>query len=277
MGSIVGRYANRIAHAQFEIDNVTHSLTTNSGKHHIHGGGRGEGFAWQVWEAHPLREKRAVGVELRLISPDGQAGFPGRLEVTVVYKLTDDNRLIMEYTAVTDKATHINLTNHAYWNLAGADSGTTVAAHRLILNAEQYLPCDKDKMPTGAIRSVAATPMDFTKSQAVGARAAETGVGCYDHCYVLKKSAGEELSLCAQLSDLQSGRTMKVYTTQPGVQLYTGNPCGLCLETQHFPNSPNEPVFPSTLLRPGEKFYQITIHEFSADSAAGCASADPSP
>jgi len=261
-GSVVGRYANRIADAKFTIDGVDCSLAKNAGKHHIHGGGRNEGFAWQVWKGQAICETDAVGVRLTLRSPHGQAGFPGTLDVTVTYELTADNRLIMHYIATTDRPTHVNLTNHAYWNLAGADSGKDVAAHRLTINADRYLLADESKMPTGEIGDVQGTAMDFTGFHPIGEHAAETDYGYYDHCYVLKKTPNEKMSLCARVTEPTSGRTMTVYTTQPGVQLYNGNPLGLCLETQHFPNSPNEPSFPSTLLRPDEKFEETTIHHF---------------
>jgi aldose 1-epimerase len=201
-------------------------------------------------------------VQLELVSPDGQAGFPGRLDVTVTYKLTADSRLIMDYTATTDRPTHVNLTNHAYWNLAGADSGDDVLAHRLTLNADHYLPSDKTKMPTGEIRSVKGTAMDFTRPRTVGSQVTETDFGYYDHCYVLNKPSNERLSFCARVVEPESGRVMTVYTTQPGVQLFTGNRRGLCLETQHYPNAPNEPAFPSTLLRPGERLHETTVHQF---------------
>jgi len=263
LGSVVGRFANRIANARFVIDGVTHEVVRNAGRHHIHGGGRKDGFAWQVWKGRPIREDDAVGVRLTLVSPDGQAGFPGRLEVTVIYKLTADNRLIMDYTATTDKPTHVNLTNHAYWNLAGADSGSDVFGHRLTLNAAHYLPGGKVKMPTGEIAEVADTAMDFRQPRTIGSRAAETAYGYYDHCYVLTTTASQRLTFCARVEEPGTGRVMTVHTSQPGVQLYTGNRRGLCLETQHFPNSPNEPEFPSTLLRPGRRFHETTVHRFS--------------
>jgi aldose 1-epimerase len=263
-GSVVGRFANRIANARFTLDGVEYRVVANAGKHHIHGGGRNEAFHWLVWKARPIEEEKAVGVELSLVSPDGQAGFPGRLEATVVYQLTADNRLIIDYTARTDKPTHVNLTNHAYWNLTGADSGE-VMDHVLTLNADRYLPGDAVKMPTGEIRPVKDTPMDFTGPRTIGSRVAQTDYGCYDHCYVLTKRPGERLSFCARVFEPTSGRVMEVETTQPGVQLYTGNRKGLCLETQHFPNSPNEPKFPTTVLRPGETFHEVTIHKFGTE------------
>ncbi len=263
-GSVVGRFANRIANAQFTIDNVEHKLTPNAGKHHIHGGGREEGFAWQVWKGQPVEEEGSAGVKLTLVSPDGQAGFPGQLKATVTYKLTKDNVLIMDYTAKTDRPTHVNLTNHAYWNLAGADSGD-VLGHVLTLNADRFLPSDKVKMPTGEIRGVEGSEMDFTEPKPIGSRVEQTERGYYDHCYVLNKEPGERLSLCARVVEPRTGRVMEVRTTQPGVQLYTGNRNGFCLETQHYPNAPNEPKFPSTLLCPGETYHEVTIHHFSTE------------
>lgn len=261
-GSVVGRYANRIANASFTIDGTAYKLEANAKQHHIHGGGRENGFAWQVWQAEPIRDKGTAGVRLTLNSPDGQAGFPGNLRVTVDYKVTTNNRLIMDYTATTDKPTHVNLTNHAYWNLCGADSGHTVMEHRLTLNADRFLAADKDKMPTGEITEVEETPMDFRTPRSIGSLVDKTDYGCYDHCYVLNRKTDGVLSLCARVEEPRSGRVMTVWTTQPGVQLYTGNKNGLCLETQHFPNSPNEPAFPSTLLRPGETFRETTMHAF---------------
>ncbi len=261
LGSIVGRFANRIASARFTLDGTEHRLVANAGKHHIHGGGREHAFHWQVWTAQPIIDAQSVGVRLSLVSPDGQAGYPGRLEVTVEYRLTAKNELVMDYTARTDKPTHVNLTNHAYWNLAGAGSGD-IFGHVLELQAEAYLPSDKTKMPTGEVRSVQGTPMSFTEPRTVGSRLDQLDGRQYDHCYVLEKS-GERLSLAARVVEPVSGRVMEVFTTQPGVQLYTGNRQGLCLETQHYPNAPNEPSFPSTVLRPGETFHEVTIHRFS--------------
>jgi len=261
-GSVVGRFANRIAGARFTLDGVEHQVTPNAGEHHIHGGGRQDAFHWQVWKGRAIEEENAVGVELSLISPDGQAGYPGRLEVTVVYKLTADDRLVIDYTARTDKPTHVNLTNHAYWNLAGSDA-EDMLGHVLLLNADHYLPSDEAKIPTGEVRPVEGTVMDFTTPKPIGSRLEHVERGCYDHCYVLNKKPGERLSLCARAVEPKSGRVMEVRTTQPGVQLYTGNRRGFCLETQHYPNSPNEPKFPTTVLRPGQTYHEVTIHKFS--------------
>jgi aldose 1-epimerase len=259
LGSVVGRYANRIAGARFVIDGVEYSLERNMGKHHIHGGRRG--FQALVWKAEPWADSQAAGVRLSLVSPDGQAGYPGTLQVQVVYKLSNENELVMDYTATTDKPTHVNLTNHAYWNLAGAES-RDVLGHVLQLEADHYLPADEFLIPTGEIRSVRGTPMDFTRPMTIGSRSDQVPRKHYDDCYVLTKKPTERLSRAAMVTEPQSGRTMEVWTTQPGVQLYTGNRRGLCLETQHFPNAPNEPKFPSTLLRPGETYRQTTIHKF---------------
>jgi aldose 1-epimerase len=276
-GSVVGRYANRIAGARFVLDGAEHPITANAGDNHIHGGRRG--FQKLVWKAVSFEREDGAGVELTHTSPDGHEGYPGNLETTVRYALTDDNRLTMEYTARTDKPTHVNLTNHAYWNLAGAGSGN-VLGHELMLNADRYLTADEKKIPTGELRSVTGTPMDFTAPKRIGARIDQVEGQNYDHCYVLNKKPNERLSLAARVVERTSGRVMEVYTTQPGVQLYTakglsdryrgggasyGPYHGLCLETQHFPDSPNRPTFPSTVLRPGETYREITIHQFSVE------------
>ena len=259
MGTIVGRYANRIAGAKFTLDGVEYALSANAGKNHIHGGR--DGFHTIVWDAEPIEDAEGVGVELRHTSPDGHEGYPGTLAVKLVYKLTDDNQLRMEYTARTDKPTHVNLTNHAFWNLAGAESGD-VLDHVLLLNADHYLPFGEAKIPTGEIRTVKGTCMDFTRPKTIGSRIDQVEGGNYDHCYVLNKEPGRRPSLCARVVEPESGRAMEVCTTQPGVQLYTGNRRGFCLETQHFPDSPNQPQFPSTVLRPGETYHEVTIHKF---------------
>ncbi len=274
-GSVVGRFANRIAGAQFTIDGTVYKVTPNAGANHIHGGR--EGFQNVLWDAEPLRAKDGVGVVLRHISPDGHEGYPGRLDVTVTYKLTDDDALSIEYAAKTDKPTVINLTNHAYWNLAGAGSGD-ILNHVLMINAESYLPSDRQKIPLGDLKDVKGAPMDFTKPEPIGSRISQVEDENYDHCYVLNKKPGEELSLAARVVEPKTGRVMEVFTTQPGVQLYTakglnsklktsrfayGPYHGLCLETQHYPDSPNKPGFPSTILRPGQTFKHTTIYKFS--------------
>ncbi len=274
-GSLVGRYANRIAGAAFEIDGVRYRLTPNAGANHIHGGR--VGFQKIVWRSRPLREPNRVGVELTHVSPDGNEGYPGRLKVTVVYGLTDENQLIMEYRATTDKPTHVNLTNHAYWNLAGAGSGNALD-HVMMINADRYVVADQRRFPTGPIRGVRGTPLDFTTPHRIGARIDQLEGQNYDDCYVLNKPpGGETLVLAARVTEPHSGRVMEVRTTQPGVQFYTakglsdkyqadghayGPYFGFCLETQHFPDSPNQAHFPPTLLRPGETYHQVTVHRF---------------
>ena len=286
-GSVVGRYANRIAGARFPLDGKTVELETNSGKNHIHGGR--ENFARLLWDARPLPADDGPGVELTHTSPDGTAGFPGTLRVKVTYRLTDANELVMAYEATTDKPTVVNLTNHAYWNLAGAGAGD-VLGHILTLDADRYLPVGEGKIPTGDIAPVEGTPMDFRQAKTVGSRIDQVDGQNYDHCYVLAKGEAGRLTLAgapaadrradfaARVVDLASGRVMEVYTSQVGVQLYTakalgprlkggGKPYGpyhgLCLETQHYPDSPNRPDFPSTVLRPGETYREVTIHKFS--------------
>jgi aldose 1-epimerase len=270
----VGRFANRIAGAQFTLDGVVVPVTRNAGKNHIHGGRLG--FQKLVWQARPVQSADSAGVELTHVSPDGNEGYPGTLHVRMLYSLNNDDELRMEYWAETDKPTHVNLTNHAYWNLGGATSGD-VLDHVLLLNADAYLPSDQAKIPQGSPRPVRGTAMDFNSPQTIGARIEQIG-GNYDHCYVLNKERTGQLSLAARAEDPQSGRVMEVSTTQPGVQLYTaqglsdrfragdhayGPYHGFCLETQHFPDSPNRPDFPTTVLRPGEKYHEVTVHRFS--------------
>ncbi len=277
-GSVVGRYANRIAGAEFTLDGKTVEVEANAGKNHIHGGRRN--VSRVLWQARPIRRDASAGVELTHTSPDGHAGFPGTLAVTVRYLVTRQDELIMEYEATTDKPTVVNLTNHAYWNLAGAGSGN-VLGHRLMLNADRYLPFGEGKIPTGELAPVEGTPMDFREPTTVGARIKQVEGENYDHCYVLNKKGaprmGHRMGLAARVVEPASGRVMEVRTTQPGVQLYTakglgprlkggGKPYGpyhgLCLETQHYPDSPNRPAFPSTALRPGETYRETTIHCF---------------
>ena len=276
-GSVVGRYANRIAGAAFPLDGKTVKVEANAGTNHIHGGR--QNFSRILWNAKPIRRRAAAGVELTHTSPDGHAGFPGTLAVTVRYLVTSKNALVMEYEATTDTPTVVNLTNHAYWNLAGAGAGD-VLDHVLTLTADAYLPFGEGKIPTGEIRSVAGTPMDFRQPKTLGSRIENVEGENYDHCYVLKKEGGKGPAVFARVVDPASGRVMEVRTSQPGVQLYTakhlgprykaggkayGPYHGLCLETQHYPDSPNKPDFPSTVLRPGETFKQVTIHRFSVE------------
>ena len=280
-GALCGRVANRIAGGRFSIDGKSYQLATNNGPNHLHGGEKG--FDKKIWKARPIEEKDRVGVELSYVSPDGEEGYPGKLSTTVVYSLNDKNELTIDYKAQSDKPTPINLTNHTYWNLT--DGGKSdVLAERLTLNADRYLPVDETMIPTGEIKPVRGTPMDFTRETAIGERIEQVGgePGGYDHCYVLNKKPGETLSLAARLVDPASGRVMEVFTTEPAIQLYTGNFLdgtlhsrgatfgqrhAVCLETQHYPDSINQPKFPSTLLKPGQTYRHTTVHRFSVAAA----------
>ena len=275
-GSTVGRYANRIEGAKFTLDGTEYKLTANSGKNHIHGG-RSKRFDKVVWKGRSFKNTEEAVVRFTYLSADGDEGFPGNLNCTVTYTLTNRNELKISYEAVTDKPTIVNLTNHSYFNLAGAGS-RDVLAHEVTINADFYTPGDKMLIPTGEIHSVKGTPLDFTEPETIGARIEQlTETRGYDHNYVLKNSDGS-LVLAARVSEPTSGREMTVHTTEPGVQFYTANGMkgvkgkggkiydryyGFCLETQHFPDSPNKPHFPSTVLRPGQKYRTMTIFTFS--------------
>ncbi|MEZ5081985.1 MAG: galactose-1-epimerase [Bacteroidales bacterium] len=272
-GPVVGRYANRIANGKFLLEGKEYDLATNNGPNHLHGGIIN--FSKVIWDAEEIQGDKFVGIELQYLSKDGEEEYPGNLDVTVVYTLTDKNELIIEYTAKTDQATPINLTHHSYFNLAGT-SGKNILDHELFIDADKFVVVDETLIPTGELRDVAGTSMDFRKPATVGSRIAEVEGG-YDHCYVLKNNS--EIKHIAFLFDPFSMRKMDVYTTEPGVQFYSGNfldgslagkngikytkNFGLCLETQHFPDSPNQPSFPNTILRPGEKYEQTTIYSFS--------------
>jgi aldose 1-epimerase len=273
-GCIVGRYGNRIAKARFTIDGVEYRLAANNGQNHIHGGRKS--FDKYVWKAEPVEGPGFVGVKMSHTSPDGDEGYPGQVTASLTYTVNDKNELKLTYEAKTTKPTHVNLTNHAYWNLKGAGPGD-VLGHELTLHADRVLPFDRDLIPTGPPQSVKGTPLDFTTPKTIGARIAQTNGG-YDHCYEINRKPGERLVPAAVVFEPTSGRAMEVSTTQPGVQLYTANGMnmkekdgavryvnhgGFCLETQHYPDSPNHPEFPSTLLRPGETYNEVTVFRFS--------------
>ncbi|MBA3942986.1 MAG: galactose mutarotase [Herpetosiphonaceae bacterium] len=278
-GSMIGRYGNRIAGGQFELDGRLYSLGRNNGSNHLHGGSHG--FHRVIWSAQEHASLNGPGLELTYRSKDGEEGYPGDLSVTVVYTLTDQNALQIDYTATTDAPTIINLTNHSYFNLRGSGD---ILDHELELAATRFLPVDPTLIPTGELRAVHGTPMDFTTSTPIGGRSVAPddqlryGHG-YDHTWVLDKPVGT-LGFAGRVFDPATGRRMEVHTTQPGVQFYGGNlldgsltgkggqsykaHSGLCLETQHFPDSPNQPQFPPTVLRPGETYRQTTIYQFEA-------------
>lgn len=278
-GAIVGRYANRIARGRFTLDGVEYRLAQNNGRNHLHGGERG--FDKVVWSAEPFAHTAVRGVALRYQSADGEEGYPGALTVLVTYALTDNNHLVIDYKATTTLPTPVNLSQHTYWNLAGSHD-TDVLAHELTINASHFTPVDDELVPTGAIASVEATPFDFRTSHAIGERIDDENdqlriAGGYDHNYVLDRS-DDGLGYAATAFEPVTGRIVDVYTTEPGVQLYTGNflgdhirgkggrVCrhrgGFCLETQHFPDSPNQPHFPSTVLRPGRDYRSSTVFTF---------------
>jgi len=277
IGATVGRYANRIAHASFTLDGNTYTLSKNDGDNHLHGG-----FNKRVWTAKDVSGSAGQALELTYLSKDGEEGLPGNLPVKVVYTLTDKNELKIDYSATTDKDTVLNLTNHAYFNLAGQGNGD-VLQQQIMIRADRFTPIDQFSIPTGELRSVKGTPFDFTTATAIGARIDQDdqqlkmGNG-YDHNWVLSNGTPGSLFLGAQAYDPHSGRVLEVLTTEPGIQLYTGNFLdgihgkdgkvynrrnAFCLETQHFPDSPNHPNFPTTELKPGQHFESTTVYKFS--------------
>lgn len=277
-GSLIGRYGNRIAKGQFSLDGSDYQVPVNDGKNALHGGL--SGFDQKIWDAEPFMTDDAVGVKLTYLAKDGEEGYPGDLTVTVCYTLSNDNALIIDYTAVTDKATPLNLTNHTFWNLGGVKSGV-VTDHILKLGASRYLPTDDGLIPTGELASVEGTPLDFRAAKPIGQDIAKITDpwfrGGYDHCLVLDQAEAGAMTFCAFVADPKTGRTMEIDTTEPAVQFYSGNwldgstgidgykyekQTAFCLEAQHYPDSPNQPAFPNTILRPGETYRQTTIHKF---------------
>jgi aldose 1-epimerase len=279
-GAIVGRYGNRMAKGRFSLDGRDYTLPTNNGPNSLHGGT--VGWDQALWDANPFQGKDGPGVVLTHTSPDGDQGYPGTVKAKVTYTLTDDDRLRIEYSATTDKPTVLNVTQHSYFNLS-AGASPDILSHQLMINAAQYTPVDDTLIPTGEIAPVDHTPFDFRTPTAIGARIGDTDVQLtrgkgYDHNFVLTRLHEGDLELAARVEEPTSGRTLEVLTTQPGLQFYSGNfldgtitgkggvkyglRSGFCLETQHFPDSPNHPSFPSTVLRPGETYSSTTVFHF---------------
>ncbi len=280
-GAVVGRYGNRIAKGEFTLDGETYSLLKNNGENHLHGGAIG--FDKVVWTVVEYVEGQAL--TLSYLAKDKEEGYPGNLQLKITYTLADDNSLVVDYHATTDKATPVNVTQHTYFNLKGEGEGT-ILDHQLMLNAKKFTPVDESLIPTGEMPTVAGTPFDFTTPKAIGRDIGQQneqlvfGLG-YDHNWILDTDGQEgELSLAAKVHEPSSGRVMEIYTTEPGIQFYCGNFLdgrlrgksgkpyvhrgGFCLETQHFPDSPNQPNFPSTILKPGETYDSKTVFKFSA-------------
>ncbi len=279
-GAIIGRHANRIAGGRFRLNGSVYSLTQNNGENHLHGGIRG--FDKVVWEPRAINGADGVGLELDYVSKDGEEGYPGNLQARVTYVLTEKNELRIKFFAATDKDTVVNLTNHSYFNLAGDG---TVLEHELLLNADQFTPVDKGLIPTGELRDVSNTPLDFTRSNSIGARIDQNYeqlelAGGYDHNFILRGN-GNALRPAAKIHEPVTGRVLEVFTTQPGIQFYSGNyldgsiigrggraygkHAGCCFETQHFPDSPNQPSFPTTILKRAQRYEHETVFRFSVE------------
>ena len=277
-GSTVGRFCNRIGAGKFSIDGADYQLATNNGPNHLHGGEKG--FDAVVWDAEEIEAADTVGVKFMYRSPDGEEGYPGNVDVTAIYSLNNDNEVTMKFSAMTDKATPINLTNHCYWNLGGAGSGV-VLEHDLTIPADWYLPGDANLLPTGEIADVEGTQFDFRATTPIGSRIDQLpgnpdagDPGGYDNCYCLAAQDGT-LQLAARVRDPASGRVIEIHTTQPAIQFYTGNFLdgsegnggfgkhdAFCLETQNYPDAPNQPEFPPSILQPGESYQHTTVHKF---------------
>ncbi|MBN1517357.1 galactose mutarotase [Candidatus Sumerlaeota bacterium] len=280
-GCLIGRFGNRIGKGKFTLDGKEYTLAQNNDENHLHGGDKG--FDKKVWDAKPMETEEGPALELKYVSPDGEEGYPGTLSVTAVYTLTNDNSLKVDYTATTDQKTICNLTHHSYFNLKDAGK-TDMLGHSIMINSDNIVPVDGTLIPTGELMPVAGTPFDFTTSHTIGERIEadneqlKFGAG-YDHTFVLKKDAPGELSFAARVTEPETGRVMEVYTTEPGMQLYSGNfldgtltgkggvvyqrRSAFCLEPQHYPDSPNKPEFPSTVLNPGDTYRNTIVYKFS--------------